>query len=142
MQASTSLRLGEPRDGARAVAAGLGVCVGISGLDHGFFEILQGNTATDGPFVHAIGPVQQMWVHGNEDAFTVVPNFLLTGVLAVVVGLAMIVWSVRFVGRPYGSRGFILLGLLMFSVGGGIGMLAFLIPGWAVARRIRRPAAW
>jgi hypothetical protein len=35
-------------NGTKVVAAALGVCVGLSGLDHGFFEALQGNTATPG----------------------------------------------------------------------------------------------
>ena len=30
----------------------------------------------------------------------------------------------------------------MFLVGGGIGMLVFLLLGWSVARRIHRPLAW
>jgi hypothetical protein len=128
---------------ARMVAAALGVCVGISGLDHGLFEILQGNRATPGPFIAAIGPEQLMWVNGTEDAFTLVPNFLVTGILSVVVGLAMILWSVRSVDRPDGSRVFLALGLLLFLVGGGIGMLVFLLVGWLVARRIHRlPALW
>jgi hypothetical protein len=130
------------REGARAVAAALGVCVGVSGLDHGFFEALQGNTATPGLLVKAIGPDQRMWIHGTEDAFTLVPNFLATGILSMIVGLLVIVWSIGFVHRPTGSRILLLLGMLMFLVGGGIGMLLFLLFGWATARGIHRPAAW
>ena len=73
-------------NGTKAVAAALGVCVGVSGLDHGFFEALQGNTATPGLIVQAIGPAQRMWIHGTEEAFTLVPNFLVTGILAMAVG--------------------------------------------------------
>ena len=126
---------------ASAVAAALGVCVGISGLDHGLFEIMQGNTPTSGPFIAAIGPEHLMWENGTEDAITLVPDFLLTGILSVLVGLAVIVWSVRFIDRPNGSRVFLGLGLLLLLVGGGIGMLAFLLAGWLVARRIHRPPA-
>lgn len=126
---------------ARAVAAALGVCVGISGIDHGFFEILQGNTPTPGPFIQAIGPSHLMWVNGTEDAVTVIPNFLITGIVAVIVGVAMIVWSIRYLDRPDGSRVFLALGLLLLLVGGGIGMLVFLVFGWLVARRIHRPPA-
>jgi hypothetical protein len=129
-------------EGAKRVAAALGICVGISGLDHGFFEILQGNVATPGFAVHAIGPEQQMWVNGTEDAFTLVPNFLITGILAMLVGVAVIVWSIRFIDRPYGSRVFLLFGLLMFLVGGGVGMLVFLALGWAISRRINNPPSW
>jgi hypothetical protein len=126
----------------RTVAAALGVCVGLSGLDHGFFEALQGSTATPGLIVQAIGPAQRMWIHGTEEAFTFVPNFLVTGILAIVVGLVTIAWSIRFIDRPNGSWILLLLGGLLFLVGGGIGMLVFLLFGWAVARRIHRPLTW
>jgi hypothetical protein len=129
-------------EGARRVAAAAGVCVGISGLDHGFFEILQGNAPISGVVIQAIGPEQQMWESGTEEAFTIVPNFLITGILAMLLGVAMIVWSVGFLDEPRAHRGYLALGLLMFLVGGGIGMLVFLLLGWAVARRIHRPAAW
>lgn len=129
-------------NGTKVVAAALGVCVGVSGLDHGFFEALQGNTATPGFIVQAIGPAQRMWIYGTEEAFTLVPNFLVTGILAMAVGLATIVWSVGFIDRPHGSRGLLLLGGLLFLVGGGIGMLVFLVLGWLVARRVHRPLAW
>jgi hypothetical protein len=129
-------------NGVRVVASVLGVCAGLSGLDHGLFEALQGNAGTPGLFVEAIGPAQRMWVHGTEDAFTLVPNFLVTGILAMVLGLLTIVWSIGFIDRTRGSTVFLLLGVLMFLVGGGVGMLAFLLFGWAVARRIRRPITW
>ena len=129
-------------NGTRTVASALGVCVGVSGLDHGFFEALQGNTATPGLIVQAIGPAQRMWIHGTEEAFTIVPNFLVTGILAMVVGVLTIAWSIGFIDRPNGSRVLLLLGGLLFLVGGGIGMLVFLLFGWAVARRIHRPLTW
>ena len=116
--------------------------LGVSGLDHGFFEALQGNTATPGLVVQAIGPAQRMWIHGTEEAFTIVPNFLVTGILAMAVGLLMIAWSIGFIDRPNGSRVLLLLGGLLFLVGSGIGMLVFLLFGWAVARRIHRPLTW
>jgi hypothetical protein len=129
-------------NGTKAVAAALGVCVGVSGLDHGLFEALQGNMPTPGLIIQAIGPDQRMWVYGTEEAFTVVPNFLVTGLLAMLVGLLTIIWSIRYLDRSDGSRVLLLLGGLMFVVGGGIGMLVFLLAGWLVARRIDRPLTW
>jgi hypothetical protein len=123
----------------RVVASALGVGVGVSGLDHGLFEIMRGNTPTSTLIVKAIGPEQQMWLHGTEEAFTIVPNFLATGILAVAVALAIIVWSVGFIDRPNGSRTLLGLGALLFAVGGGIGMVIFLALGWAISRRIHRP---
>ncbi len=81
-------------------------------------------------------------VRGTEEAFTLVPNFLVTGILAMVVGVLTIAWSIGFLDRPNGSRVLLLLGGLLFLVGGGIGMVIFLLFGWAVARRIHRPLTW
>jgi peptidoglycan/LPS O-acetylase OafA/YrhL len=58
------------------------------------------------------------------------------------VGLLTIIWSIRYLDRPDGSRVLLLLGGLTFVVGGGIGMLVFLLAGWLVARRIDRPLTW
>lgn len=124
------------------VASALGVMAGVSGLDHGFFEVLQGNSATTGLFVHSIGPRQQMWAYGTEDALTLVPNFLVTGILAVAVAIAVIVWSIGFIDRRHGSRVFLGLGSMLLLVGGGVAMVVSVILGWAIARRIGRPIEW
>ncbi len=83
-----------------------------------------------------------MWIYGTEEAFALVPNFLLTGFLAMLVGLVTIAWSIGFIGHPNGGRVLLLLGGLLFLVGGGIGMLVFLMSGWLVVRRIHRPLVW
>jgi hypothetical protein len=120
----------------------VGFILGIAGANHGFFEALQGNRPTNGLIVHAIGEAHRMWVHGTEDAFTVVPNFLITGVLAMAVSLAIMVWSVGFVHKRRGSLVFILLFALLFLVGGGVGQIAFFLPAWAVSTRINKPLTW
>jgi peptidoglycan/LPS O-acetylase OafA/YrhL len=122
----------------RVIASTLGVVAGMSGLDHGFFETLQGNTATHGLFVQAIGPAQRMWAYGTEDAFTIVPNFLVTGILAMALGVLVIAWSVGFIDRKNGSRVFLGLAALLFLVGGGVALVGFVALCWAVSRRIGR----
>lgn len=137
---TTSSDVRRQRDGRRVVAAALGACVGLSGIDHGIFEVLQGNTRTPGMLIPAIGPAQEMWEYGTEDAFTLLPNYLVTGMLAVVLGALTLVWSLGFLSRPRSDTVLLGLGLLTFAVGGGVGMLVFLLFGWAVARRIGQPA--
>jgi hypothetical protein len=136
---TTSTDLRRQRDGRRVVAAALGGCVGLSGIDHGIFEVLQGNTRTPGMFIPSIGPAQQMWEYGTEDAFTLLPNYMVTGILAVVPGALTLVWSLGFLARPRSDTVLLVLGLLTFAVGGGVGMLVFLLFAWAVARRIGQP---
>ena len=122
----------------RVIASTLGVIAGMSGLDHGFFEALHGNSATPGFFIQAIGPAQRMWLYGTEDAFTIVPNFLVTGVCAMILGAVVISWSAGFIDRAYGSRVLLSLGALLFLVGGGVALVGFVGLCWAVSRRIGR----
>lgn len=128
----------------RTNVATLGVILGLSGMAHGFAETLQGNNPTGGMLIHAIaaGSSWTRWSAGGEAAFTLIPNFLLTGILAMLVGLAVIVWSLGFVHSRYGASIFLLLFVLLFLVGGGIGQVAFFSPAWLVATRIHTPLNW
>lgn len=123
----------------------IGVIFGIAGMTHGLGEILQGNTPTGGLFINAIGAGSRWsrWTEGGEAAFTLIPNFLLTGIFAMSVGLAIVIWSLGFVHKAHGPFIFLLLFVLLFLVGGGIGQVLFFIPAWTVAREINQPlTAW
>lgn len=126
----------------RVIATTLGVIFGLSGFNHGFFEFLQGNTPTGGLIIQAIGPAQRFWELGTEEAFTILPNFLVSGILSMLVGLAIVVWSLGFIQTKHGRTVFLGLFVLLFLVGGGIGQLAFFIPAWAFATRMDKPLAW
>jgi len=116
-----------------------GILLGISGFNHGFFEALQGCKPTGGLVVPAIGEAQRMWPHGTEEAFTIVPNFLITGVLAMCTGLAIIVWSAQFIQKRHGTLVLLILFLALFLVGGGIAQVLFFLPMWAYSTRINKP---
>ncbi|HET6486153.1 MAG TPA: hypothetical protein VFH83_07020 [Spirochaetia bacterium] len=126
----------------RAIVSTLGPASALAGLDHGLFEALQGNTPTPGLFVQAIGPGQRMWPNGTEDAFTLVPRFLVSGILAIVLSVAVAVWSVGFVHRKRGPAVLLLLYVLLFLVGGGVAQVAFFIPVWLVSTRVNTPLSW
>ena len=79
----------------RIIVAVIGIMLAISGLNHGIFEVLQGNTPTGGVGINAIGPDHIQWEWGGEGAFTLVPNFLLTGLLAITISILVAVWSDR-----------------------------------------------
>lgn len=123
----------------RAIVATLGVLVGVGSIDHGLLECLQGNRATPGLIVNALGPGYgwTVWRQGGEGAFTLVPNFLATGILATLMGVALIVWSLRFIDRRHGTGVFLLLGVGSFLVGGGVAQVVLITLNWAVATRIR-----
>lgn len=124
------------------IVATLGVIFAIGGFGHGFFEALQGYTPTGGLVIDAIGETHRMWAHGNEPAFTVIPNFLVTGIAAMAVSLAVIVWCAGFLHKKSGPLVFLSLFILLFLVGGGIGQVLFFTILWAFATRIRKPLAW
>ena len=117
----------------------LGVIFGISGINHGFFETLQGNVPTGGLFISAIGEAQKMWPHGDEPAFTLIPNFLITGIAAMLVGLAIIIWSCGYVHKKNGPIILLLLFILLLLVGGGVAQVLFFPWIYIVSRQINKP---
>jgi hypothetical protein len=124
------------------VVATFGVIFALSGMTHGLFEVLQGNTPTDALFISAIGEEHRMWVHGEEGAFTVIPNFLVTGILAIAVSVAIIVWSIGFLHTRFGPTVYLVLFLLLFLFGGGVAQALFFFIAWGFATRIRKPLKW
>ncbi len=126
----------------RIIVTTIGVIFGFSGFNHGFFEFLQGNKPTSGLVIQAIGEGQQFWTEGTEEAFTIIPNFLISGLLAMGIGLVIIIWSLWFIETRHGRSVFLGLFSLLFLVGGGIGQLAFFIPAWAFSTRMNKPLIW
>jgi hypothetical protein len=101
------------------------------GTAHGVFEILQGNTLPGGVMIQAIGPLCQpeQVAHACWPAMTLVPSFLATGILAVLLSLTAAMWAVAFVQRKHGGLVLILLSMGMLLVGSGfiptfVGILA------------------
>ncbi|PKN95127.1 MAG: hypothetical protein CVU44_00135 [Chloroflexi bacterium HGW-Chloroflexi-6] len=107
----------------------LGIFVGLGGIAHGVFETLQGNTPTGG-YLLDIG------------VFTLIPNYLITGIAAIIVGLVVIVWTIGFIHTKNGSIIFLALSILLFCVGGGVAQVLFFILAWGVSTRINNPLAW
>lgn len=122
-------------------ASVLGTVVALSGMHHGYFEILQGNKATEYMIIQSIAPEHQRWTNG-EEAFTLIPNFLVTGIIAVLTSIAIMIWSLRFLHTPYGPSIFIILFVFLTFTGGGIGHILFFVPVWLFSRRIRREISW
>ena len=64
-----------------------GILIGIAGVEHGIFEILQGDVPTSGLMIDAIGDAYRFWPGAMETALTIIPNYLWTGILAVFFGI-------------------------------------------------------
>jgi hypothetical protein len=128
----------------RVVATALGIAAGLLGLEHGYFETQQGNVAPNALLITAIGPPCQpatAW-HGCEPALTLIPSFLVTGVLAMVVALVVLIWSAAFVQRDHGGVVLLLLMILLFLVGGGLIPLFFGVVAGIAGTKIGAPLPW
>lgn len=127
----------------KITATAIGVLLGLAGiLNHGLFEILQGNISTNGFYIEAIGEKHRFWLYGTEGAFTLIHNFLITGITAVLVGMSIIFWSIKYLQINYGTTVFLALLILLTLVGGGIGHVILYIPTWAFASRINKSLDW
>ena len=99
------------RRATKIIAASFGLFAGFGGLEHGYFEILQGNARPQSMMIASIvAPCvpEEVW-HLCEPAMTILPNFLMTGILSMLLGLATMIWAGAFFaatpGRcsPYAS---------------------------------------
>jgi hypothetical protein len=126
----------------RITVAVLGILVGLAGIDHGFFETLQGNVRPDSVMIEAIGPVQRFWQYGTETALTIIPSFLISGILSIVIGVMVMIWALAFVHRRYGAVILLLLTIGLFLVGGGFAPIFLSILASYAATRINKPLRW
>lgn len=129
------------RKATRIITATFGAFAGFGGLEHGYFEILQGNGRPENIMIASMGAPcvpEEIW-HICEPAMTIVPNFLVTGILSMVLGLITMVWAIAFVRRAQSGMILALLsfGLLLF--GGGIFPPLIGIIGGVVGTRINTP---
>lgn len=126
----------------RTLSSTFGVIAGLIGIVYGYFEILQGNVATNDINIDAIGAANPLWHGGPAPAITLVSNFRITGIVAMIASLLVILWAVKFIQLRSGGFIFILLSIEQLLVGGGTAqfMLALLIG--LVATRINAPLTW
>ncbi len=105
----------------RATVTTFGVIAALAGFEHGVGEIMQGNRAPAGIMIESWPDLAFFEIVSGEPAMTIVPNLLLTGILAISVSLIICVWAIRFVQRSYGGLILILLSIILLLVGGGFG---------------------
>lgn len=122
----------------RITASVFGTYAGVLGLEHGYFETLQGNVVPAGTRIRA-SLAELPFPFGHEPAMTIVPNFLVTGILAMIVGLLIIVWAVVFVHQKNGARVLSLLSVILILVGGGFGPITLLITASVASGWIGKP---
>jgi hypothetical protein len=123
------------------IASTLGVLVGVGSIDHGILECLQGPRPTPRLIVSALEPGYSwtIWKQGGEGAFTLLPNFLASGIIASLLGVAMIIWALSHIESRHGPIVFLSLAMLSFLSGGGVAQIVLFTLTWGVATRIRGP---
>ena len=126
----------------RNTAAAFGTYAGVLGMEHGFFETLQGNTNIKGARIMAVGGPGLPFPFGHEPAMTLIPNYLLTGIAAMLAGLAIVLWSAACLQSRYGAVVLLLLSVALLLVGGGFGPISLLIAACIAASRIGKPVPW
>jgi hypothetical protein len=89
------------------------------GSSHGPGEILQGNVAPKGILIMAWPQLASSGLAG-EPAVTVVPSFLLAGILTIIVAGLLVVWAGTCLERKQSGLLLLLLSLAMLAVGGGV----------------------
>lgn len=99
---------------------------GLSGLGHGIPEILQGNKPT-------------VDIATRIGAISLLPNYLITGVFAVVFSITIIVWVIGFIDKKYGIIIYLMLSIFLVLVGGGIAIIFGFLLSWPIATRIHKP---
>jgi hypothetical protein len=123
----------------KVITSAFGSMLAIASFEHGFFEALQGNRPVAAPLIQAIGESIRWWRHGTEEAFTLIPNFLVTGIVVMLISVFAFIWSLRFISTRHGSSVFLLAFIALTLVGGGLGHLPFFVLTWAFSTRMRRP---
>jgi hypothetical protein len=128
----------------RIVASTFGVAAGIAGVEHGIFEVIQGNVPPDGIVIASMGPPcvpEDVW-NACEPAMTLIPSFLISGILSIIIGVLVAVWAAVFVQRRHGGLILIVLSIALLLIGGGFFPPAIGIVAGVVGAKIHSPLNW
>ncbi len=107
----------------RIAASIIGMLAGVISALHGYAEILHHNLSLIGFLFEAntgrllINLPTSEWT--GWIALTVVPNFLITGVLAIIISMIVATWALFFIREKNAGLILIILSLLLIPFGGG-----------------------
>jgi hypothetical protein len=132
----------EMNSATRLLISTFGALVGLIGIEHGIGEVLQGSIAPAGIMILSWPGSAFFNILAGEPALTILPNLLITGILAILFSLMFLVWAIAFVQRKNGGLILILLSIAMLLMGGGIFPPIFGIILGAAATRINAPLTW
>jgi len=132
----------------RTVVIAFALLCGLSGITAGVFELQQGNVTPGTLIISTMGPEYSMWrtytfseLQETYSALTVIPNFFVTGILAIIVSSIGIVWALWFIQNKYGATIYFVISIIQVLVGGSF-VLDLAIINALIATRINQPLKW
>jgi hypothetical protein len=137
-----SIRKPQGVSATRVSASAIGAFGGLAGVIHGLFEILQGDVTHSSAVINAIGPSQRLWPDATLHALTLLPSFLVAGILTVIVALLVTIWAAAFIDLKHSAGVLLLLSIILLLVGGGFGPAFMAMIGSLVATQIGKPLSW
>jgi hypothetical protein len=125
----------------RITVSVFGTLMGFAGIEHGVGEILQGSRPPEGLIFPSWPNAPFFTPVSGEPALSILPDLLLTGILAVIFSLAYICCATLLIGRRKNAVIMLLLSVAMLLTGGGIfpPVLGMFIAGLAARVDPRRP---
>jgi hypothetical protein len=99
----------------------LGILAGVMGIEHGIGEVLEGYRPTDGVFILSWPDSAFFAIMAGEPAMTIIPNYLVTGVLAIFFSGAFLIVLMKPALAGNDMLKLFALLILMLLTGGGFG---------------------
>lgn len=108
------------RPAARLMIATFGAYTALMGVEHGIGEMLQGSVKPPDLFIRSWPDSKFFEILSGEPALTIIPNMVITGVLAVIFSLAYLAWATWYVDRKNAGQVMMLLTIPMLLFGAGL----------------------
>ncbi len=109
------------RRATKTFASVTGIVAGLAGMEHGIFEILQRNGKPSSFMFASMGAPCDPAIAWNacEPAMSIISNFIVMGIITMVLGMLLSIWSGFFISRKNSGWLTMLLSILLLLFGGG-----------------------
>jgi len=111
-------------------------------IEHGIGEILQGNHVVPATRIFAYGSVGLPFPFGHEPAVTLLPTYLLAGIVTFLLGLVILTWSGLSLRQGRTPIELVTLSILQLLSGGGYGPFPVLVIAVAAGFAARSSFRW
>lgn len=99
------------RSATKTTVSTFGAIIGIAGIEHGIGEILQGNMPPAGIVIESWPNSDLYKALSGEPAMTIIPNLFITGILAIMISVLLMIWVMKFIEKKYSKLVLFLLSI-------------------------------